>query len=296
MAEQSQGGKGWVDLTLPSQGIFYKDADGKERIPTGKVKIRKLTVSETATLQSPGMDALQRVATVIRSACQLPPNIAADELLLTDRQAILLYQRVITHGPVYSFTYRCPGCRATVKWTTNIIKDLVEVTPDELRPTLASMSPPVELEEPFDVELPDEAVVVTCRLLRGKDESEITKRAKRGAMQSIDNTDPSVIIRMALVITAVNGEAWDTRKKEQMVRGMTQSDQNRIEYAVDKRETGVDTTVYPTCTACGYDVMEGFALPFDRDFFRSTDAPAGINSGTQVLPSIPRKGVHGTGS
>lgn len=292
MSEQSV--KGWINLSLPSLGVFYKKPNSDEpAIPGGAVQIRRLTMGEIATLQSPGMDNLQRIAAIIAAACKIPNGFTADQLLLTDRQAILLYQRVITLGASYTFTYRCGACKSQTKWTTNILKDLVEVTPDELRPELDARG--LTLQEPFDVKLPDEGVSVSCRFLRGKDESEIAKRAKRDKMQSLDQTDPSSIIRMALVIQSVNGEAWDTRRKEQMVRAMTAGDSLRLEYAVEERETGVDTTVYPVCTACGAEIPEGVALPFDREFFRPSAAALRDLTGSQVFSPIPRKGVHGTG-
>lgn len=291
MPEDTTNPKAWVNLTLPSHGIFYKDGLGKELIPDGAIQIRKLTVDEMSKLQSQGMDMMQRISAILRAASKIPNGFSADKLLLTDRQAILLWQRVISLGPSYTFTYRCPGCKSTVKHTTNIVADLEETTPEEVRIKLKGEEP----VEPFTVELPDERVKVTCRFLRGEDEIEIIKRSKKGKMQSLDQSDPSSVIRMALVITHVNGEEWDTRRKEQMIRAMTIGDSLRIEHAVEKRETGIDTTVYPTCNTCGYDLSDGVALPFGNEFFRPSADHFGDDSGAQVLLDIPRKRVYGAG-
>ena len=284
----SEGAKGWVDLTLPSQGYFYGNA-----IPEGRIQIRKMTVAEVAAMQTQGMDATQRLTTVIANASKFPNNFPPSKLLLTDRQAILLYQRALSVGPSYMFTYRCPGCKATVKHTVDIIKDLIEVTGDAVAEKLHEMGK--ECVEPFSLELPDEKIVVELRFLRGDDEATIFKRAKQGRLQNLDPTDPSAIIRLALMIQTINGETVDVLTKERMVRGMNLSDMLLIEQEVELRETGLDTTVYPVCTACGQDLAEGMTMPFDREFFRPT-APANYEpSGSRVLPAIPRQGIHGAG-
>lgn len=280
--------RGWTDVTLPSRGFFYGDA-----VPDGKAQVRKLTMDEQAKLQSAGLDPVQRIAGIIRVACRLPRDFPADNLLITDRQALLLYQRVYTLGPSYTFTYRCPGCGKSVKHTTNILNDLEETTPAEAADALSRLDPPQELAEPFHVELPDAGVVVECRFLRGTDVSEVVKRAKQFRMASVDNSDPSAIIRLALVINAVNGERLDTRRKEQMVRGMTLGDSLRIEHATELRETGVDTTVRPSCSLCGFEAE--IDMPFDATFFRPTADQRGGDPGAHVFLAVPRKGVYGGG-
>jgi len=268
----------WVNFELPSRGFFYKDGSGTPLLDAkGTIQIRKLSFDEQALLQSQGVDVIQRISSIVRKGSQLPKSLSPEKLLITDRMAVLLYIRVLTFGPSYTFTWRCNACRATVKSTINIVKDLPEVNPEEIAEKLQAKDPPEELVEPFTVYLPGEKKHVTLRLLRGDDESEIFKQAKRARLQSMDSTDPSHAIRMALSIVGVEGENFDQRKKERFVHKLDGDDALRIEYAIDDREPSIDSRVYLTCSACGAE--DERQMPFDAEFFRPRTLPVGDAQG-----------------
>ncbi len=267
------GKLGFTPATLPSRGVLYKDPDtGEEFIPEGRVEIRKLTAKEESVLMNQGARGIERIAILLKNCTNLPTSkMTHEELLLTDRMALILSMRTVTFGPIYSFTFRCQFCGATAKATINIMEDLDERTPEHIAEDLVRKGKlesvdDFVLEEPFDVPLDDCGQTVSLRFLRGTDETRVIKRSKRMAMQSNDPSDPSYLYRIALQIAAVDGEKQNIATTEAFVRDLTGGDAARIRLAVDELEPGIDIRVFPACSSCGGENER--MMPFDAEFFR----------------------------
>lgn len=256
----------WAPARLPSRGALYDGA-----IPDGNIEIRKLKTEEEAVLQSQGVDVLTRINRIISSCAKLPNKFDPKELLITDRMAVLLAQRLLTLGARYSFTYQCRFCRTTNKHATDLAEDLSEVTPEDVIHAMEDAG--VEdfvYTEPFELSLPDCGKTVTFRFLRGKDEHAIFSRAKRARFQSADSKDPSHLYRLAASIVAVDGgEPMRSHDKDRFIRELELRDSRYIAIETDRRETGINTKLYPTCRTCSAD-ME-INLPFDGEFFQPTE-------------------------
>lgn len=266
--------RSWSPAELPSRGFFYKGPNGEELLPGGRIEVSRLSFEEDSLLQSPGTDALTRMDGIIKRCCRISvgadkkPVMSTDELLLTDRLALLLYQRILSFGPSYTFNWQCPACKQKNKMTVNLATDFPDNTPDVVSEKMAQLDPPQELVEPWDVELKDEPTptVVQCRFLRAKDERDIIKNAKRAKMGNSGPIDPSHKFRLAAQIVSVNGNVLDMPKKLNWIgRPISAADALRISNAADLRETGIDTKLVLDC-GCGNSV-DG-TLPFDSEFFR----------------------------
>ena len=224
------------------------------QIPDGKVELRKLTVGEEIIIQSNSV-GLDLIGKLIDSCVKLPPGFDSQQLLVGDRLALLIAMRVHTFGAKYSYSYECSHCAAKNKATVNLDTD---IKPREIRP---------DQTEPINVELPDASMKVGLRFLRGSDEVSIAKVAKRISLQSNDANDPSLLIRMALQLTEVDGEKVKAaNEREEFVKFLTMPDAEKWRKAIDAVEPGVDLTITAECTACGR--TNEMALPFSADFFR----------------------------
>lgn len=235
-------------VDLPSRGIVY---DGK--LPEGKLQLRPMTTAEEAILYNAAGSGTDKIAQIINS-CVLTKGMETDDLLLTDRLYILIMLRTRSYGGDYEFPIRCASCGAQTKTRINIAQDL----------EIVQMSDGVI--EPFEVTLPTSKKRVLMRFLRGKDESRIAKYSKRIRLQSSDPGDPSHIYRLALQITAIDGQEVKIIDAENFVRDLDISDSNEMRLATDELEKGVDTRVYPECRACGY--INEMEMPFSVEFFR----------------------------
>ena len=241
---------GYVPVLLPSRGLLYGD-----KVPDGRVNIRKLTVGEEIILQSTGGTEL--VSALIQACVQLPNGFAHGDLLSSDRLALLIALRVHTFGSKYAYSYKCQSCGAANKAECDLSKDISQHTAED------------SLAEPIDVRLEDEGKSVSLRFLRGKDEDAVIRMAKRTAMQSNDIGDPSMITRMALQLVKVDGQdAGDLPTRERFVRNLTMVDGADFRAALDDKEPSVDLGLTPECKACGS--VNQMSLPFTLEFFRPT--------------------------
>ena len=272
----------WQPMSLPSQGVLYKDKNtGDELLPGGKIEIRKTRGQEDAILLSQGLDGLDRIAKIINTCSRIPKaksdqpdRLTQLDLLLTDRMAILLALRTLAFNtPWYNYVYKCQFCSKTTKAWINLIEDLPERSPETMADNLfaaGEIDNPDDfvLDEPLTLDLVDEGVTIQARFLRGYDEVKIAKRAKRLAMTSNDLGDQSAIYRQALQIVTINGEEAKDAHKEAFVRQLSSGDLALLRIAVDDLEPGLDLRIFPTCDKCGAD--NELSLPFTAEFFRPT--------------------------
>lgn len=266
---------GWADYVLPSRGVLYED-----RLPGGKVQIRQMTAKQQALLVTQGGGNLGKIDAIIDTCCRLPDKIKHKDLLLTDRFAILLALRTKTFGSTYTFRWRC-RCGQWQNASIDIVKELDE------KPGSA------ETREPVEVTLPDAACVVHMRFLRGTDEEVVARNAKRIAMASNDNSDPSYLQRLAIQLVSKDGEEFkNPLDRHRFIEGLTAGDLVLLEDSVSEAETGIDTRLYLDCNTCGETNQIG--MPFTAEFFRPRSASRGPRDDRDepVLPGLSRQRVH----
>lgn len=242
----------FVPLYLPSKGMPY---DGK--IPEGKVEGRKMTVSEIADFESHGGSAHDKIDRLLASCSRLPNGVKHNELLLTDRMALMLALRKITLGVAYNYEFKCRYCGHVNKRQCDLSTDL------QLR------EPPEEWQEPFPVDLPDIQKTVMVRFLRGRDEEAVSKYAARMSKAGGHGaSDPSLPYRLALQIEEIDGQKLNVLERERFAKNMTLQDLNVLADAVEQRESGIDPDMTVECTKCSS--PNDVTWEMTAEFFRPT--------------------------
>jgi len=250
-----------LEVQLPSRGVFYGD-----KLPEGKVRIRKWTVDELSILESQGANASEKTRATVDQCVILPTGLESNQLLASDRFALLLYQRGYSLSTTkYKYDFKCEHCG---KMNRGALCDMGNDFNEKL--------PPENAFEPIVVKLPDVNAEITFRLLRGYDEAPIQAAVdgdKRGGMASGQQAagvrgDPTRAHRIARQILTVNGAELMLPDKLAFVRRLTAGDAARFSIANDAVEPGVQTTLYPTCRFCGGE--NETAMPMDLEFFRPT--------------------------
>lgn len=264
----------WMELTLPSRGIFYPDDCA---VPEGKISIRRLGVDEESIIFSPSIKPTDRIDKCIKAASKASegsPPLQHHRLLVSDRMAIVLIQRIWTLGPEYIFTFRCRWCNEPGKATVNLQDDFNTIWPEIVADKMQDRYPerytqesPLEHEEPFEVSLKNIGKTVQVRFLRGEDERSIVQKVQRSKSQSVDGRDRTNVFVTATQLVSVDGESFaDAGSRERFVRSLDMGDRNRVRIAVDERETGIDTTLFVPCTNCGG--TNETPLQYDAEFFQ----------------------------
>jgi len=271
---------GYTPINLPSQGVLYTDSEGASLVPEGMVHVRQLTVRENSILYETGVQINERVNQIIKLACKLPDTavqggLTHDDLLVTDRLAILISLRLVTFDGKYSFKWKCDECGASNTENTDIKESLNEITPEkiaekQLRDGLITEDEAKSfvLAEPIKVTLRDAGKTVGVRFMRGKDEEQQIKFARK-ARASKNTADDPLVFRLGLQIVQLEGEKLSGREKDAFIRSLTMRDIREIEIAIEKHETGIDMGMMVDCRACG--ATNEKDLPINAEFFRPTE-------------------------
>lgn len=242
---------GWTPFTLPSRGVLNGD-----KLPEGKIQIRKMKSKQQALLEQQGGGLIGKLDALVSTCVKLPEGMEHKDMLLTDRFATLLALRTVTYGPVYSFRWQCIYCNTWGHETINIVNDLEERAAAE------------DLTEPFDVQLTNPECTLQLRFLRGTDEKDVAKYAKRMKMNnSQDPTDPSRLYRTALQLEAKDGEPFrNILDKQRFVEDLDADQLIILEDAITAVEPAIDTRLYLECANC--EAINEKGMPFEAEFFR----------------------------
>ena len=174
------------EVTLPSKGILYSP---ESPLKDGILEMKYMTAREEDILTNQNLIAN---GTVIDKLLQslIISKIDYNELLIGDKDALMVAARVLGYGSDYSFTYR--GKEITVDLST--LKD--KPLSDE----------PIEKgKNEFEFILPISKNKLTFKLLTHKDENEMRKELE--GLKKIDkNSSKELSTRLKYIILSVNGD------------------------------------------------------------------------------------------
>lgn len=236
-------------VQLPSSGGLY---DGN--LPGGKATLRPMGAPEEQIIFQRGGDPLAKSSKIIDGCYLDAEKVTPGDLLMIDRLYILFMLRVQMFGPVYRIPFSCQRCNHQRKVDINIMDDLDVTRMGE------------DLEEPFEVDLPHCGSHIEFRLLRGKDEEEVSRHAKRVMLKSTDAGDPSSRYRIGLQIVTVDGDPVEKQKAVEFAKSLDMADSNEFRLGVEAVEGGIDLMLVHDCEQCGY--VNEFLLPFTAEFLQ----------------------------
>tara|TARA_B100000287_G_scaffold52120_1_gene46006 strand:+ start:1058 stop:1876 length:819 start_codon:yes stop_codon:yes gene_type:complete len=185
-------------VSLPSKGFFYSEDSS---LKTGKVRIKYMTAKEEDILTSKNLiqkgivlDELLK-SLIVDNGEGLP--VKMDELLLGDKNAILISARILGYGAEYEFEMVDPSTEEKVKDSIDLnLLNTKEVNFDEH----------TEGQNEFTFLLPISKRNITFRLLTHKDEIEIGIEMKKlKKFVKAGGVEPEITTRMKRAITSVDG-------------------------------------------------------------------------------------------
>ena len=175
-------------VDLPSKGYFY--ADGHP-LSSGKVEVKYMTAKEEDILTSQNLIQQGLVIDKLLESLIVDKSVKLDDMLIGDKNAIMVAARILGYGKDYQFTYD-----------------------DEEQSVDLSTLEPVELDfskftkgrNEFNFKLPNSEREVVFKLLNGGDEKEIDSEIK--AKQKISKEQSSELTtRLKKMILSVDGKS-----------------------------------------------------------------------------------------
>ena len=177
-------------IDLPSEGKLYgKDSPLKD----GKIEIKYMTAKEEDILTSQNLIKKGVVIDRLIDSLILTTGVKSDDLVLGDKNAVMVAARILAYGPEYSCEVSNPSTGEVSTQTFNLADCPFKKLPEGIT------------ENKFEVDLPIAKKKVTFKLLTGKEEVLINEELK--ASEKI-NTEvkPELTTRLRHTITSVDGD------------------------------------------------------------------------------------------
>jgi len=192
MAEQKQEFKFPTEvIDLPSGGKLYpKDS----LLASGKIEIKYMTAKEEDILTSQNLIKKGVVVDRLLSSLIVDKQINVDDLLIGDKNAVMVACRILAYGPEYKTRVVHPETGEEFEFQF----DLSECPFRELSGDYDYLNNSIELT------LPVSKIKVSIRPITGHDEKIINKTIK--SANKLGSTSPEITTRLRQCIVSVNGE------------------------------------------------------------------------------------------
>jgi len=212
-------------VELPSQGKLYSEESG---LKDGKIEMKYMTAKEEDILTNQSYIQNGTVLDKVLQSLIVSP-IKYDDLLIGDKNALMVAARVLGYGSEYSFSIG--GEQHTVDLTTLENKPLHEEVEKAT-------------ENEFTFTLPHSQNVVTFKLLTHRDEQAISRELEGLKKISKDNS-PELSTRMKYLITSVEGKREQKDIREFVDKYLLARDSRALRDHVKKIQPDVDLTFFP---------------------------------------------------
>jgi rubredoxin len=230
-------------VELPSKGMFYANRKSS-------VQIKYLTAEEENILTSADLIKSGKVLDVLLKKAIIDKDIDPEELLSSDRNAVLIALRITGYGDEYEAKTTCPSCshvnKNDVLLSSLQSRDVAD-TPDS--------------EGLFSVQLPKCKANIKFRLLKGSDETRLQKVAELNKKSVGNNMKYQTVLteRYLLQIMEVQGNRDKTFIKK-FISAMPIADSLFFREYLKEVEPGLDMTHDFDCENCGHSYQQEIPL------------------------------------
>tara|TARA_R110002153_G_scaffold1580_8_gene8104 strand:+ start:13070 stop:13903 length:834 start_codon:yes stop_codon:yes gene_type:complete len=238
-------------VDLPSGGKLYPEGHVLHNVDS--VEIRYMTAKDEDILTSSSL--LKKGIAVDRMLENILTNksIKVDDLLIGDKNALILAARVTGYGADYTTAIVCPVCGEKNNHEFDLSS--LKVKEVEIDVNLSS-------EGNFLITLPKSNVQAGVRLLTGKDEKDLAAQAETRKKHNLE--EATLTDQFKKVICSVNGNT-DTDTVAQFVNNMPAADSRYLRGVYTDLMPNIDMNQNFNCTSCGFE--EEVSVPFTADFF-----------------------------
>ena len=236
-------------VMLPSKGLLYPK---ESPLSTGEVEMKYMTAKEEDILTNINFIRQGTVVDKLLQSLIITP-INYDDLLIGDKNAILIAARILGYGAEYQFKYTDDRNKET-----EITVDLSKLNEKPLDESL--FKPGVN---EFSFTLPKSGNTVTFKLLTHGDEKKIDAEIK-GLTKVNPNGSFDVTTRLKHMITSVNGDRDQKNIRDFVDNYLLAAEARALREHYNKVQPDVDLKYVPEDESY---VGEGITVPISLNFF-----------------------------
>ena len=240
-------------IKLPSEGKFYPPGHPLE---SGEIELYYPSARSEDILTSKNLITKGVVIDRFIESLIVDTNIDLNDVLLGDKNAIIVAARILAYGKDYQVKIECPSCSFIDQ---NINVDISEIEAKQIDFSLISAG-----TREFDVALPASKKTVRLRLLTHQDEKAIDSEIKQMKKLTKSQNDSEITTRLRYAIVALDGNP-DRSIIKKFVDNMLSIDSLELRKGLLKVTPDVDMKFQFECKECSY--SERMALPLGVSFF-----------------------------
>ena len=242
-------------VDLPSKGELYPENHPLHGV--NSLEIRHMTAKEEDILTSEALIKKGIALDRLLDSLIVNKKIKASNLLVGDKNAVLLVARITGFGPEYSVTVGCPACSTSQECSVDLseIEPKAETDVPENVTVLDNGNYQIVLSKYNDLE-------VEVRLLSGQDEHRIMKlREKR---KKLKLPDANITDQLEAVIVRVN-EVTDASMLKKFIEQCPTLITREIRTTYEGLVPDIDLSFEFSCDNC--DHLEKVGMPLTAQFF-----------------------------
>ena len=226
-------------VELPSKGLAYPEG---HPLREGKVEVKYMTAKEEDILTN---QSYIEKGTVLDKLLEsvVVSKINIKDLIIGDKNALLIATRILGYGKDYSFSYMGESYDV----------DLSTLENKEIDESLLSEG------NKFFYTLPSSNIDITFKILDGHDETKIEKEIQ-GLKKINKNASPELSTRLKYIITSINGDSESRTIRNFVENNFLARDSRSLRNHIKEVQPDVDLT-YIT------DSNEEITIPIGISFF-----------------------------
>jgi len=240
-------------VELPSRGLCYPEGHPLHKEET--IEIKFMTAKEEDILSS---RALLKKGIAIERFLQsviINNRIKAKDLLVGDRNAILIAARTSGYGNLYETQINCPSCGDKTHFTFDLSDKKVNETKES--EDVSSQS-----DGTFLITMPFSKFKISFRLLTGEDEAHLM--AASSAKKKITKVDSVLTEQYKRMIVSIESHT-DRSIISKYADAMPTQDSRHLRKCYKKVTPDIDISEKFECLSCGHE--QELEVPFGADFF-----------------------------
>jgi hypothetical protein len=212
-------------IELPSKGLLYSEESG---LKSGKIEMKYMTAKEEDILTN---QSYIKNGTVLDKVMKslIVSKINYEDLLIGDKNAIMVAARILGYGSEYTFDYN--GESHTV--------DLSQVENKEITEEVSKAT-----TNEFTFTLPKSKNTVTFKLLSHKDEQNINRELE-GLKKINKDASPELSTRLKYMITSVEGRRETKDIRDFVDNYLLAQDSRALREYAREIQPDVDLTFFP---------------------------------------------------
>jgi len=181
------------ELSLPSKGLLYpKDSP----LSSGKIEVKYMTAKEEDILTSANLIERGTVIDKLLESVIADPTLKLDEMLIGDKNALMVGTRVLGYGKDYPVSLKDPDTGNTIEHTIDLTALKTKEFPEDT----------FKGENKFEYVLPNSKTKLEFRLVTHKDEVEVAKTLKGyEKIAKVTGVNPELTTRLKKQIISVDG-------------------------------------------------------------------------------------------